>query len=448
MRNKAAQKFWKEADQDFLAEKPAIASSSEVPGNHHHLGPKRQRRPSVRLEDIGDRPAAVPAEKKRKKIVFITSPGDACPGKRTSKLDAGELLENTSKVLKVRSLVNVNNGDTHGRDSSHADSDLVGQTVRNSELESPCSSTPVEGWQQEPQTVFCDVTKGPKSAIFLKPVSKKGRNGIRRRGGLKSAASVKQFASSRLLVITSEREPHIKEAINVHSEEENEPRTPEGFRDCDLEASDYYNDAKDLSNSLESKPLTNGDVPTGGEQECQFRGAYENGVLRQDHDRAQRDEPMVTSQQVSQKSLPNLNEETINRSKERGVSPGLLTKTALKSQTYVVDAQSLKEANRVPHASKAKSNEQQESREPPGNKTDLHFAKRQPPLLNGVRGWLQNLGLGKYLQHFEAHEVDIEVLPLLTFDDLKEMGITAVGSRRKLFFAIQQLGNCSVVKAD
>ncbi|KAJ0248461.1 SAM domain-containing protein [Hirschfeldia incana] len=58
----------------------------------------------------------------------------------------------------------------------------------------------------------------------------------------------------------------------------------------------------------------------------------------------------------------------------------------------------------------------------------------------GVKIWLQELGLGRYWPMFEIHEVDDEVLPLLTLDDLKDMGISAVGSRRKMFSAIQKLG--------
>ncbi|KAF8081570.1 hypothetical protein N665_0879s0025 [Sinapis alba] len=58
----------------------------------------------------------------------------------------------------------------------------------------------------------------------------------------------------------------------------------------------------------------------------------------------------------------------------------------------------------------------------------------------GVKIWLQELGLGRYWPMFEIHEVDDEVLPLLTLEDLKDMGITAVGSRRKMFSAIQKLG--------
>ncbi|KAK6920458.1 Sterile alpha motif domain [Dillenia turbinata] len=59
---------------------------------------------------------------------------------------------------------------------------------------------------------------------------------------------------------------------------------------------------------------------------------------------------------------------------------------------------------------------------------------------DGVRIWLNGLGLGRYAPVFEIHEVDDEVLPMLTLEDLKDMGINAVGSRRKMYCAIQKLG--------
>ena len=58
---------------------------------------------------------------------------------------------------------------------------------------------------------------------------------------------------------------------------------------------------------------------------------------------------------------------------------------------------------------------------------------------DGVRTWLFGIGLGRYAPVFEIHEVDYEVLPLLTLEDLKDMGINAVGSRRKIYTAIQKL---------
>ncbi|KAF5730986.1 hypothetical protein HS088_TW19G00589 [Tripterygium wilfordii] len=59
---------------------------------------------------------------------------------------------------------------------------------------------------------------------------------------------------------------------------------------------------------------------------------------------------------------------------------------------------------------------------------------------DGVKVWLNSLGLGRYAPVFGIHEVDDEVLPLLTLEDLKDMGINAVGSRRKMYCAIQKLG--------
>ncbi|KAG2239638.1 hypothetical protein Bca52824_091596 [Brassica carinata] len=61
-------------------------------------------------------------------------------------------------------------------------------------------------------------------------------------------------------------------------------------------------------------------------------------------------------------------------------------------------------------------------------------------MMSGVKIWLRELGLGRYWPMFEMHEVDEEVLPLLTLEDLKDMGINVVGSRRKMFCAIQKLG--------
>ncbi|OVA09646.1 Sterile alpha motif domain [Macleaya cordata] len=60
-------------------------------------------------------------------------------------------------------------------------------------------------------------------------------------------------------------------------------------------------------------------------------------------------------------------------------------------------------------------------------------------LEDGVQIWLNGLGLERYAPVFEIHEVDEEVLPLLTLEDLRDMGINAVGTRRKLYCAIQKL---------
>jgi class 3 adenylate cyclase len=53
--------------------------------------------------------------------------------------------------------------------------------------------------------------------------------------------------------------------------------------------------------------------------------------------------------------------------------------------------------------------------------------------------WLRSLGLGKYEAAFRENEIDETVLPNLTAEDLKELGVTALGHRRKLLDAIAGL---------
>ena len=49
--------------------------------------------------------------------------------------------------------------------------------------------------------------------------------------------------------------------------------------------------------------------------------------------------------------------------------------------------------------------------------------------------WLRSLGLGKYEAAFRENEIDETVLPSLTHETLKELGVTAVGHRLKLLDA-------------
>src|SRR5215469_12848522 len=53
--------------------------------------------------------------------------------------------------------------------------------------------------------------------------------------------------------------------------------------------------------------------------------------------------------------------------------------------------------------------------------------------------WLRSLGLGKYEAPFRENEIDETVLPSLTAEDLKELGVSALGHRRKLLDAIAAL---------
>src|SRR6476646_6572686 len=56
-----------------------------------------------------------------------------------------------------------------------------------------------------------------------------------------------------------------------------------------------------------------------------------------------------------------------------------------------------------------------------------------------VREWLRGLGLERYEAAFRENEIDEKVLPSLTAEDLKELGVKALGHRRVLLDAIAAL---------
>ena len=56
-----------------------------------------------------------------------------------------------------------------------------------------------------------------------------------------------------------------------------------------------------------------------------------------------------------------------------------------------------------------------------------------------VANWLRGLGLERYEPAFRDNDVDAEVLPRLTAEDLSAIGVSSVGHRRKLLDAIAAL---------
>src|SRR5580704_12629002 len=56
-----------------------------------------------------------------------------------------------------------------------------------------------------------------------------------------------------------------------------------------------------------------------------------------------------------------------------------------------------------------------------------------------VASWLRDLGLERYEATFRENDLDAELLPNLTADDLKELGITSLGHRLRLLEAITAL---------
>jgi class 3 adenylate cyclase len=56
-----------------------------------------------------------------------------------------------------------------------------------------------------------------------------------------------------------------------------------------------------------------------------------------------------------------------------------------------------------------------------------------------IASWLRQMGLEQYEPVFRAHAIDGSVLPSLTAEDLKDLGVELVGHRRKLLDAIAAL---------
>jgi class 3 adenylate cyclase/tetratricopeptide (TPR) repeat protein len=59
----------------------------------------------------------------------------------------------------------------------------------------------------------------------------------------------------------------------------------------------------------------------------------------------------------------------------------------------------------------------------------------------GVRDWLARLGLDRYASAFEDNALGIDDLGSVTDDDLKQIGVAALGHRKRLLAAIAELGH-------
>ena len=61
-----------------------------------------------------------------------------------------------------------------------------------------------------------------------------------------------------------------------------------------------------------------------------------------------------------------------------------------------------------------------------------------------VAAWLQELGLGQYAATFEENELELDQLIDLNDEDMKDLGVTVMGHRKKLFRAINAIPALSV----
>src|SRR5499433_585591 len=62
--------------------------------------------------------------------------------------------------------------------------------------------------------------------------------------------------------------------------------------------------------------------------------------------------------------------------------------------------------------------------------------------------WLRSLGLGSYEAAFRENDIDETVLPSLTHENLKELGVASIGHRVKLLDAIAALRSDASGKAS
>src|SRR5262245_5723877 len=65
-----------------------------------------------------------------------------------------------------------------------------------------------------------------------------------------------------------------------------------------------------------------------------------------------------------------------------------------------------------------------------------------------LEGWLRGLGLEQYEAAFRENAIDETLLPSLTAEDLKDLGVIIVGHRRKLLNAILALRTDASIKAS
>ena len=59
--------------------------------------------------------------------------------------------------------------------------------------------------------------------------------------------------------------------------------------------------------------------------------------------------------------------------------------------------------------------------------------------ISNIEDWLGGLGLSRYASAFVENDIDFTILPSLTVDDLRDLGMTSVGHRRKLLSAAAEL---------
>ena len=59
--------------------------------------------------------------------------------------------------------------------------------------------------------------------------------------------------------------------------------------------------------------------------------------------------------------------------------------------------------------------------------------------MDEIAQWLEGLGLSQYAQTFAENDIEHDLLPKLTDDDLEKLGVASVGHRKRLLTAFEEL---------
>ncbi|KAH9323400.1 hypothetical protein KI387_018039, partial [Taxus chinensis] len=342
------------ADWQITVGAPVSAGDADVVVNS-----KRQRRPSVRLGEIGDQSAAYAYDTTRRKKQQLQWNQTFFP-RYAPDYPLG-------KLSKTRPLVNI------GSD---------GQVVLD-------ESIAQFGYAKMQLNPMC--------------VSKKIRHGRTRRKGMGLVGKQVQTGTRAMRVSPDSNNNNEGDNNNGHdkgSGDENgfgasyDVDTPDGFKDSDLDTSGSPPMKETCTIHLDS-PDSIRPANLGGSSECQevSEGGTWGALNKKGGGSTEYGNDAVNGGM----DLPS-DVDTRSNKQEGGANVGVLMRGGLNGGVGDVDEK-------------------------------LMSATRYFSLARDVRTWLNGLGLGRYAELFEMHEVDKDVLPFLTLDDLREMGINAVGAR-------------------
>ncbi|KAI3875308.1 hypothetical protein MKX03_000735 [Papaver bracteatum] len=181
-----------------------------------------------------------------------------------------------------------------------------------------------------------------------------------------------------------------------------------------------------LSNSVESRLLAS--TRTSGT-------SY--SVRNEDHldDISVTDFELGTQLNVLMELCSDIGEELKRNGGERNGSDGGLVKCPLCG----TDISDLNEEMRLVHSNECLDRDEMQSVVVPPGAVTTPGLTRQVGDTSRVIEWLRGLGLSRYEEAFVKEEVDWETLHWLTEEDLLSIGVTALGPRKKIVHALNEL---------